>query len=66
MTKLEELERTIDNLPEEEYRRFRHWFMEKDRERWDRQVAEDSRSGKLDFLEQEALDAKKENGLRDL
>jgi len=29
MTKLEELERTIDNLPEEEYRLFRHWFMEK-------------------------------------
>ncbi|MFZ2447940.1 MAG: hypothetical protein WAW37_16405 [Syntrophobacteraceae bacterium] len=66
MTKLEELERTIDNLPEEEYRRFRHWFMEKDWERWDRQIAEDSRSGKLDFLAREALDAKKENGLRDL
>ncbi len=50
MTKLEELERAIDNLPEEEYRRFRRWFMEKDWERWDREIAEDSRVGKLDFL----------------
>jgi hypothetical protein len=50
MTKLEELERAIDSLPEEECRRFRRWFMEKDWERWDRQIAEDSRAGKLDFL----------------
>ena len=66
MTKLEELEMAIANLPEEEYRRFRRWFLEKDRERWDRQIAEDSRTGKLDFLIKEALDAKKENRLRDL
>jgi hypothetical protein len=37
MTKLEELERAFDNLPEEEYCRFRSWFMKKDWERWDRQ-----------------------------
>jgi hypothetical protein len=36
MTKLEELESAVDSLPEEEYRRFRCWFMEKDWERWDR------------------------------
>lgn len=66
MTKLEELERAIDNLPEEEYRRFRSWFMEKDWERWDRQIAEDSKAGKLDFLVREALEAKKKNELRDL
>ena len=66
MTKLEELERVIGNLPEEEYRQFRCWFLEKDWERWDRQIAEDARSGKLDFLVKEALDVKKENRLRDL
>jgi hypothetical protein len=66
MTKLEELERAIDNLPEEEYRRLRRWFMEKDWERWDRQIAEDSRAGKLDFLVKEALDAKKGKGLGEL
>jgi hypothetical protein len=66
MTKVEELEKAIDNLPEEEHRRFRRWFMEKDWERWDRQIAEDSRAGELDFLVKEALDAKKGNGLREL
>jgi hypothetical protein len=66
MAKLEELERAVDNLPEEEYRRFRRWFMEKDWERWDRQIVEDSRMGRLDFLTKDASDAKKKNGLRDL
>lgn len=62
MRKPEELEKAIDSLPEEEYRR----FMEKDRVRWDRQIAEDSSAGTLDFLVKEALEAKKKNALRDL
>jgi hypothetical protein len=66
MTKLEELEKAIDGLPEEEYRQFRHWFLEKDWERWDRQIAEDSRTGKLDFLVQEGLEAKREKRLGNL
>jgi hypothetical protein len=66
MANLEELERTTDSLPEEDYRQFHHWFLEKDWERWDREIAEDSRAGKLDFLIKEALEAKKEKRLRDL
>jgi hypothetical protein len=66
MTRLEELEKAVDSLPEEEYRRFRDWFMEKDWQRWDRQIAEDSSAGKLDFLVEEALEARKKNELRDL
>jgi hypothetical protein len=50
MTKLEELEKATHGLPEEEYRQFRYWFLEEDWERWDRQIAENSRAGKLDFL----------------
>jgi hypothetical protein len=64
MASLEELEKTIGNLPDEEYRQFRRWFLEKDWERWDRQIIEDSRAGKLDFLVKEALDAKKKDKLR--
>jgi hypothetical protein len=64
MTKSEELERTIDSLPDEEYRRFRRWFMEKDWERWDRQIAEGSRACELDFLAKEAVDAKKASRAR--
>ncbi len=66
MKKLQELETAVGNLPEEEYRQFRSWFLEKDWERWDRQIAEDSAAGKLDFLTKEALDAKKDNRLRNL
>jgi len=66
MANLEELQKAISDLPEEDYRQFRHWFLERDWERWDRQLVEDSRAGKLDFLIKEALDAKKENKLRDL
>jgi hypothetical protein len=66
MANLEELERAIANLREEDYRQFRRWFLERDWERWDRQIIEDTRAGKLDFLVKEALDAKEENKLRDL
>ena len=66
MANLEELQKTISDLPEEDYRQFRHWFLERDWERWDRQIIEDLGAGKLDFLIKEALDAKKEDKLRDL
>ncbi|MGW8258243.1 MAG: hypothetical protein ACWGMZ_12210 [Thermoguttaceae bacterium] len=66
MTKLEELEIAVDSLPEKEYSEFRRWFLERDWAKWDTQVEEDSRSGKLDFLVNEALDAKKQGKLRDL
>jgi len=66
MAGLKELEKTISSLTDEEYRQFRHWFLERDWERWDRQIIEDARTGKLDFLFKEALDAKKQNKLMDL
>ncbi len=66
MSELEKLERAIDNLPEDEYRRFRTWFLEKDWERWDRQLLEDSAAGDLDFLVREAHRAREKNELRDL
>jgi hypothetical protein len=66
MTKLEELEKAIADLQGDDYRQFRRWFLERDWERWDREIIEDSRGGKLDFWVKEALDAKRENKLRDL
>lgn len=66
MTRLEELERAIASLSEEEYREFRGWFLERDWEKWDRQIEEDSRAGKLDFLVKEAREAKKDGHLKDL
>ena len=66
MTKIEELEKAVATLPEEEYSQFRKWFLDRDWERWDREIEEDAESGKLDFLIQEAIEAKKNRHLKDL
>jgi hypothetical protein len=66
MTKIEELEMAITSLPEEDYSQLRRWFLERDWERWDREIEADAESGKLDFLLQEAAEAKKGNQLKDL
>ena len=66
MSKVEELEKAIDALPEEEYKQLRQWFSEKDWHKWNQQIEEDSKSGKLNFLLQEALEAKSKNKLREL
>jgi len=66
MRKIEELERAVAALPEEEYREFRRWLLVRDWEKWDRQIEENSKAGKLDFLITAALDAKKGARLKDL
>ena len=66
MTKIEELEMAVTLLPEEEYSQFRRWFLDRDWEKWDREIEADAGSGKLAFLVQEAAEAKKNNQLKDL
>ena len=66
MSKVEEIKQAIDTLPEEDYVLLRQWFSEKDWQKWDAQIAADSRAGKLDFLQKEALDAKATKKLREL
>lgn len=66
MTRLEELELAIESLSENEYSQFRRWFLERDWEKWDREIEADSTSGKLDFLVKEAQDAKAKGTLKDL
>lgn len=55
MSDLEELERRIQNLPIEDLSKFRAWFIEFDHLLWDRQIAADSKAGKLHGLVSEAL-----------
>jgi len=66
MTRLEELALAIESLAENEYSQFRRWFLERDWEKWDREIEADSTSGKLDFLVKEAQDAKAKQTLKDL
>lgn len=50
----EEIKSAISAPSEEDYIRLREWFSEKGRERWDKEIEEDSSSGKLDFPMEEA------------
>lgn len=66
MTRIQEIENTILSLPRKEYEELRRWFLERDWDEWDREIEEDSRTGKLDFLVREAEEAKRKGKLREL
>ena len=66
MSRVEELEKAVNALSEKEYSIFRERFLERDWQKWDRQIEVDSKSGKLDFLIREASDAKKSGDLKNL
>ena len=66
MPKVEEILSSIESLPKEEFGRLRDWFYERDWERWDRQIEEDSESGKLGFLVKGALDEKASGTLKEV
>jgi len=66
MVQLLEIKKEIEQLPKQEYDNLRHWFAEKDWEIWDKQIKENSNSGKLDFLAKEALQEKNNDDLKAL
>ena len=55
MTKVEKLEREVQNLSRTQLEAFREWFREYDADKWDRQIEEDVRAGRMDKLAEEAL-----------
>ena len=52
---IEELERAVAGLPQEELDAFAAWFDAFREEAWDRRIVRDAKAGKLDALAQEAL-----------
>ena len=66
MTTIPEIQQAILTLDENDYRDLLQWINELDWQRWDAQIEADSESGKLDFLEAEALAAKRDGTLREL
>ena len=66
MSSITKIQQAILSLPKADYLQLRHWFNELDWEKWDRQIEEDSESGKLDFLIAEAFEAKKKGTLKEL
>ena len=55
MTRIETIERQIQELSPEDLASLRQWFMEFDAEAWDRQFEKDSAEGKLDALAGRAI-----------
>lgn len=55
MTKLEQIEKSIAALSDEELKDLAVWFDELRWRRWDRQIENDSNAGRLDKLADEAL-----------
>lgn len=54
MTEVEELESRIRNLPDDDFSKFRDWFLQLDDDRWDRQIEADCQAGKFDALIEKA------------
>ena len=55
MSRIEQIERQIQQLTAEELAALRDWFATFDAEAWDRQMEADARDGKLDRLAEAAL-----------
>jgi hypothetical protein len=55
MSRIEAIEKQIQELSEEELSLFRQWFSEFDAALWDRQLERDADAGRLDSLAEEAL-----------
>jgi hypothetical protein len=55
MSNLEQIEAAILSLPSNEFEKLRRWFLDLDYERWDEQIEQDIKDGKLEALAQEAI-----------
>ena len=66
MTSVSEIQQAILTLDENEYRNLLQWINELDWGKWDAQIEADSKSGKLDFLKEEALAAERDGTLDEL
>ena len=66
MTTVVEIQRAIEELTESDYAELREWLLERDWEKWDEELEEDVRAGRLDALAANALEAKARGELRDL
>jgi hypothetical protein len=63
---VKEIQDAIEKLPKDDYVHLRQWFIESDWEKWDNQIEDDYRNGKLYFLIQEVESDKSNNKLKEL
>ena len=66
MTSADEIKQAVLSLPEAEYTKVMDWLHELAEEAWDREIEDDAKAGRLDFLKAEVEQAKREGTLREL
>ena len=66
MKTVAEIRQAILELPEADYAQLSRWFHELDWERWDAEIEQDARDGKLDSLVEQATQAKADGMLQEL
>ena len=66
MTTADEIKQAVLSLPEAEYSKIIEWLHELAEDAWDREIEEDAKAGRLDFLAAEAMEAKRLGLLKDL
>ena len=54
MSRIEQIEKEIEQLSPHEFSEIARWVLDLDQKRWDDQMDRDAASGKLDFLRDEA------------
>lgn len=55
MTTVQEIEKAISQLPDDDLFSLKNWFDEFEAKKWDGQIEKDALSGKLDRLANEAI-----------
>lgn len=65
MSRIEEIERAIQELSQDEFAQIARRFHAIEQERWDAELDRDASSGKLDFLIAEAQEDRKHGRLSD-
>jgi hypothetical protein len=55
MTTIEEIEKAVAELPADQLLQFRLWFAEFEAARFDQQIEQDAKAGRLDQLAKQAL-----------
>ena len=55
MTKLEDIEKAVAELPADQLAKFRAWFEEFEATRFDQRIERDAKGGRLDRLAEQAL-----------
>ena len=66
MTRVEKIEKAVQELAPDELAEFRRWFADFDHAAWDAQIEADARAGRLDALAENARAAYKRGDIREL